>query len=57
MKNAKEKELYYDHFINSLDFTNTGIYPPFKKPVGIKQIKKLLFGVRCRGETKGKMNN
>ena len=42
MKNASENEEYYDNFINSLNFTNTGIYPPFQKPVGINQMKKLL---------------
>ena len=29
-------------FINSLNFTDSGIYPPYQKPVGIHQIKKLL---------------
>jgi hypothetical protein len=39
---ASENEGYYDDFINSLNFTNTGIYPPYQKPVGINQMKKLL---------------
>mgnify|MGYP001321404365 CR=1 FL=1 len=42
MKNASENEEYYDDFINSLNFTDTGVYQPFKKPVGIDQIKKVL---------------
>ena len=42
MKNASENEEYYDDFINSLNFTGTGIYQPYQKPVGIDQIKKVL---------------
>ena len=42
MNDASEKEMFYDSFVSSLDFTNTGIYKPYKKPVGIKQMKKLL---------------
>ena len=39
---ASENEEYYDNIINSLNFVDTGIYPPYQNPVGIHQIKKLL---------------
>ena len=35
-------EVVESDFINWLDFTGTGIYPPYQKPIGIKQIKSLL---------------
>ena len=35
-------EVVESDFINWLDFTDTGIYPPYQKPIGIKQIKSLL---------------
>ena len=37
-----DTEVTESDFINQLDFTDTGIYPPYQKPVGINQIKKLL---------------
>ena len=36
------KKLSEDDFVNGLNFTDTGIYPPYQKPIGINQIKKLL---------------
>ena len=36
------QEVAESDFINSLNFIGTGIYPPYKKPIGIYQIKKLL---------------
>lgn len=38
---SKHHELYKD-FIERLDFANTGIFPPYNKPIGIKKMKKLL---------------
>ena len=35
-------EVVESDFINWLDFTGTGIYPPYQKPIGINQIKRLL---------------
>ena len=39
---ASENCLYFDDFINSLDYTGTGIYPPYDRPIGIYQMKRLL---------------
>ena len=42
MEDASKNESNYDYFMNFLDFTNSGIYPPYKKSVGIMQMKNLL---------------
>ena len=42
MEVASENHFYFDDFVNSLDFTDTGIYPPYQQPIGINQIKRLL---------------
>ena len=42
MEVASENHFYFDDFVKSLDFTGTGIYPPYQKPIGINQIKRLL---------------
>ena len=39
---ASENCPYFDDFINSLDYTGTGIYPPYDRPIGIYQMKRLL---------------
>ena len=36
------QEVAESDFITSLNFIGTGIYPPYQKPIGIHQIKKLL---------------
>ena len=35
-------EMVESDFTNRLDFTGTGIYAPYQKPIGINQIKRLL---------------
>lgn len=37
-----ENHFRFDDFLNSLDFTGTGINPPYQEPIGINQIKRLL---------------
>ena len=39
------QEVAESDFINSLNFIGTGIYPPYQKPIGIYQIKKLLKAI------------
>ena len=42
MEVASENHPSFDDFVNSLDFTDTGIHPPYQRPIGINQIKRLL---------------
>ena len=42
MEVASENHFYFDDFVKSLDYTGTGIYPPYEKPIGIDQMKRLL---------------
>ena len=42
MEVASENYLYFNDFVKSLDYTGTGIYPPYQKPIGIDQMKRLL---------------
>jgi len=42
MEVDSENHFRFDDFLNSLDFTGTGINPPYQEPIGINQIKRLL---------------
>ena len=42
LKDTSNHKLLYKNFIESLDYTDSGIFPPYNKPVGIKKMKKLL---------------
>ena len=42
LKDVSQNNVLYKKFIEGLDYTETGIFRPYNKPVGIKKMKKLL---------------